>query len=359
MSDPARVVVLAPNWLGDVVMALPAIAALRAWHPSAHLAVAARGSVAPLLALVPGIDAVVRLEGRGGWRDLFAARADAQQLAAGRFDVAVLLPNSMHAALLAARAGIAQRWGYRADLRGRLLTRAVAKPRIRLHQAEYYRALTTALGAPETPLVAALRIDAALRDRARTLLTEHGWRGGPLVGFAPGAAFGLAKRWPPDRVAHVAATLARDHNTTPVVAGARGDIDSARQVAAAYHAKVGQSTGPALVNLAGRTDLLTLVGVLASCTAVVSNDSGAMHVAAAAGVPVVGLYGPTDERATSPLPHPAARSSVVVTGVAWCRPCHLRSCPLDHRCMVSIDPGRVIDSITRLLTHARVPGARA
>ena len=104
---PDRLVVLAPNWLGDAVMALPAIAALRAWQGEAHLAVAARAAVAPLLALQPGIDEVVTLEGRAGWRAAFGSGADVERLAAGKFGAAVLLPNSLHAAWLARRAGIA------------------------------------------------------------------------------------------------------------------------------------------------------------------------------------------------------------------------------------------------------------
>ncbi len=122
----------------------------------------------------------------------------------------VLLPNSFAAALLARRAGIAERWGYRRDFRGRLLTRAIDPPKASMHHAEYYLALVAALGAPASPPVASLRVDQALRDRATALLTEAGWRGEPIVAFAPGAAFGTAKRWPPDRVGAVAASLARE-----------------------------------------------------------------------------------------------------------------------------------------------------
>jgi len=207
-SSPSRIVVLAPNWLGDLVMALPAIASLRAWRPDAHLAVAARAGIAPLLSMVDGVDEVVELEGSGGWRSAVAASADVQRLANGRFDAAALVPNSFGAALLARRAGIAERWGYRRDLRGRLLTRAIDPPKTPLHHAEYYLALVAALGAPPAPRVAALRVDQGLRDRAVALLTDAGWHGEPIVSFAPGAAFGTAKRWPPDRAGAVAAMLA-------------------------------------------------------------------------------------------------------------------------------------------------------
>ena len=143
-------------------MALPAIASFRALWPTAHLAVAARASVAPLLSLVDGIDAVVRLEGRAGWRGALSGGPDRDTLAEGGFDVAVLLPNSFHAALLARRAGIPERWGYRTDLRGPLLTRAVPR-RPSVHHGEYYLALATALGGPSMPLAASLRRDADAR----------------------------------------------------------------------------------------------------------------------------------------------------------------------------------------------------
>ncbi|MBK5298812.1 MAG: lipopolysaccharide heptosyltransferase II [Vicinamibacteria bacterium] len=334
-----RVVVLAPNWLGDVVMALPAIAAVRRWFGDAHLAVAARAPVAPLLSMAAGIDEVVVLAGRGDWRDAAGRRADAQHLASSRFDLALLLPNSFHAAWLARLAGVPERWGYRADLRAMLLTRGVPKPRGPITQAAYYLALVQSLGGPDAPLAASLQISDAQRDAASALLRANGWTAGPLVAFAPGAAFGPAKRWPPDRVAQVARRLAADLGVTPVLVGAQGDLDSIAEVLRRYRALAG--AGADAIDLGGRTDLLTLAGVFTLCDAVLSNDSGAMHVAAAVGVPVTAIFGPTDERATSPLPHPSGPLATIVAGQARCRPCLLRMCPIDHRCMTSIEPARV------------------
>ena len=324
-----RVVVLAPNWLGDVVMALPAIMAVRQWFAEAHLAVAARGSVAPVLSMVDGLDEAITLAGRD----------DARELAAGRFDAALLLPNSFASAWLARQAGVRERWGYRADLRGILLTRAVRRPHGPVTQAAYYLALVQALGGPSAPLVAGLKVADTQREAASTLLRAHGWTGGPLVGFAPGAAFGPAKRWPPDRVAQVAHALATSLGSTPVLVGAGGDLDTIAEVIARYRTLKGASSE--VIDLGGRTDLPTLAGVFAQCGAVVSNDSGAMHLAAAVGVPVTAIFGPTNEHATAPLPHPSGRVARIVAGQARCRPCLLRRCPIDHRCMTSIDPGDV------------------
>ena len=155
----SRLVILAPNWIGDAVMALPAIASVRQWQAGAHLAVAARQSVAPLFSMVPGIDAVVTLRGRGGWPDAWRTWADARTLDAGNYDAALLLPNSLHAALLARAAGIPQRWGYAADVRSRMLTRALPKPRGFTHQAEYYLQLVRGLGALRASMVAELQSD--------------------------------------------------------------------------------------------------------------------------------------------------------------------------------------------------------
>jgi len=360
-SSPSRIVVLAPNWLGDLVMALPAIASLRGWRPDAFLAVAARAGIAPLLSMVEGVDEVVELEGSGGWRRAVAASADVRRLAHGKFDAAVLLPNSFGAALLAWRAGIAERWGYRRDLRGRLLTRAIDPPKAPLHHAEYYLALVAALGAPPAPRVASLRVDQRLLDRATALLTDAGWHGEPIVSFAPGAAFGTAKRWPPDRAGEVAAILARETGAMPILVGARADGETARCVHDVYTTATRTASAPPMIDLTGRTDLPMLAAVLALSTTVVSNDSGAIHVAAAVGAPVVGLFGPTNERRTSPLPHVRGVPHAIIAGDAWCRPCELRRCPLDHRCMKSISVERVAAEARQLLqgVGGRTPGAQS
>jgi hypothetical protein len=149
---PARVVVLAPNWLGDAIMALPALADVRRALPGAHVAVAARSPVAPLFTAVPGVDDVRALEVRGGLRGVASLGRAAAVLRAGRYDAALLLPNSFASAWLTYRAGIPERWGYGGDFRDRLLTRAFARPHTpRMHQAEYYQALTAALGFARGP----------------------------------------------------------------------------------------------------------------------------------------------------------------------------------------------------------------
>ncbi|MEZ5290856.1 MAG: lipopolysaccharide heptosyltransferase II [Vicinamibacterales bacterium] len=337
MSDAvARAVVVAPNWLGDAVMALPALQSLRARHPGAHLAVAARPSVQALFAMVPGVDGVVALGPRppltrpGRWRD------DAARLADGAFDLALLLPNSFLSAWTAARARIPERWGYAADFRRPWLTRAVGRPRGLPHQADYYLRLTTALGLPPAPRVARVVPPAASLDHARGLVPS-----GPFVVLAPGAAYGRAKQWPPARYAELARDLWRRRGLPSVIVGAGADRAAGDELLDAFPARSG-GTGGAVVDLIGRTDLPTLAGVLSLARAVVANDSGAMHLAAAVGAPVIAVFGATNEHHTAPLPAAVdAPPPQIVTHHVWCRPCMLRECPLGHQCMRGVTAAAV------------------
>jgi heptosyltransferase-2 len=273
-------------------------------------------------------------------------RREAQQLRDVGADAALLFTNSFRTAWVCRRAAIAVRWGYRAHARAWLLTGAVARPRPRVHQSEYYRRLVTAMlgEANDAGLVAvpgdqpAVEITPETRRRTLAFLSDLGIDGTtPLVGLAPGAAYGHAKRWPPDRVAALVGRL-REAGTACILVGAAADRDAGREIESALppHASA--------VNVIGRTDLRLLAGVLAACHAFVSNDSGAMHLAAAVGVPVAAIFGPTDERVTAPI----GDHDVIIHQV-FCRPCMLRDCPIDHRCMRRIPVERVYDAVAARL----------
>jgi heptosyltransferase-2 len=359
-----RLVIRAPNWLGDVVMALPAMAAARARFADVHLAVAAIPSIAPLFdeetSAAP--DSVVTLADRD---------AEIAALRAGGFDAVLLFPNSFRSALAARRAGIPERWGYGAGVRRVLLTRAVARPRGRRHQSDYYRELVKGLGIPPTVSEPNIVPRPATLARADALLASHGisapgaaGSGAPMpstfsrtVGFAPGAAYGHAKRWPPRMVAETIVRLTRDAGVRCVLFGAGGDRDSGREIESSLPSDLG------LVNLIGRTDLRLLVGAISRCAAFVSNDSGAMHLAAALGVPVAAMFGPTDERATAPLGGRGRDGAIVtpdvLTHAVFCRPCMLRDCPIDHRCMKGITVDAVVTAVTRRLAlQQAIPAGR-
>ena len=320
---PRRLLVLAPNWLGDAVMALPLFRDLRAAWPDTHIAVAARPGVAPLFGMVASVDETVALDGK----------SDRGQLRARGFDAALLLPNSFASAWLVTRAGIPERWGYARDLRRPLLTKPITRLRSYGHQVEYYQALGPALGLAAGPPFAAITVPPASRVAAAALLREHGIDDhDAFVVMAPGAAYGRAKQWLPSRFAELARLLTKDSVRT-VLVGAKGDVDACNEVA---------RNAEAVLNLAGQTDLVTLVGLLTLGQAVVANDSGAMHLAAAAGVPVTAIFGPTNDAKTAPLrATDASPAPVIVSTDVWCRPCMLRECPIDHRCMTHISAARV------------------
>jgi heptosyltransferase-2 len=331
-----RLVILSPNWLGDAVMALPAIADVRRGAPDSSITIAARSAIAPLFSLVPGIDETVVLPAPSV-RDVTGWHGIGDELAARDFDAALLLPNSMQSALRVSRARIPERWGYRTDWRGRLLTRAIP-PMRGLHQVSSYQHLVDALGFSNGPSEPRVSVPHASHRAASDLLMADGWDGrSPLVALAPGAAYGGAKRWPPEYFGELAGALSR-YDVSCVLVGSAADASAAAAVVRA-------SEGARLHNLVGCTDLPVLAGVLTNCRTLVTNDSGAMHLAAAAGVSVTAVFGPTDDTAT----HPLGAAHAVLTHPIWCRPCMLRECPLDHACMRGVGVPAVLASARRTL----------
>jgi heptosyltransferase-2 len=344
-TEKMRIVIRAPNWLGDAVMALPAVESVRAHFPDATLAVAAPAPLASLYEAARGLDEIVALPMNG--RGIFRSLSHATALRDRRFDLAILLPNSFAAALAIARADIPERWGSRTDFRAPLLTRAVARPRRQAaarHQSGYYAELLRALDIE--PVGAAPRIEptAAMRTSGDELLAAAGVNAdAPLLGFAPGAAYGHAKRWPPERFAALAVQLSAS-GAICVLLGSEADRGTAREIESWLSSSANPAGKARIFDLIGRTDLGALVGLLPRCRAFVTNDSGAMHLAAAAGVPVTAIFGPTDEHATAPLgPHE------ILTHQVFCRPCLLRECPIDHRCMRGIGVERVREAVSRQL----------
>jgi heptosyltransferase-2 len=337
-----RVVVIAPNWLGDAVMALPALADVRLHFPAAELTVAARPSVAPMYAMVSGVDRVITLPGGGGWRAWTGWREDVAALQSGSFDIAVLFPNSYGSARNAAKAAIKERWGFSTDRRGSLLTRAIAPPSGDLHMRAYYQALTSGLGMTAGQPYAEIHPN---RDHARAVLREIGLDvDEPFVVFAPGAAYGRAKQWLPDRYAELADLIINERGWSVLMVGAGVDRAACEEIGRRLPSRGTRINR--LIDFCGKSDLATLAGILAEAHAVVSNDSGAMHLAGAVGTKVIAVFGPTREQQTSPLAAgPHAPQPVVITHDVFCRPCMLRECPIDHRCMRRIAAREVFDAI--------------
>ena len=238
-----------------------------------------------------------------------------------------------------------------------MLSRAVPRPKIRVHQSEYYRRLMKGLGIENGSLEPEIAIASPVVEESRRLLRTAGWdESQPFIVIAPGAAYGGAKRWPPEYFADVVSRLVRDRQVYCVLVGSAADGATTRWVRAIVPADARAH----VVDLAGMTSLNTLAGVLSLASACVSNDSGAMHLAGAVGVPLAALFGPTRERETAPLSRAGRRIDVLINHV-WCRPCMLRECPLDHRCMKGLSPDRVLATLTDLMANpeSRTPGFEA
>src|SRR5215216_6389444 len=219
MPDPA-ILVVSPNWLGDAVMALPAIEDVRRRFAGSRLSVAARTSVASLFALVPGIDDVITLEWRGRFLERAAMRRDVARLRDAHAGAAILLTNSFATAWLVKKARIAERWGYATDLRRPLLTRAISRPSYGVHQGAYYQYLTRELGISSGTLEPGITVPAQQLKSARALLMSSGWNGTrPLIVMAPGAAYGTAKRWPPSYFAELIVAVMHQRDVQCVLIG--------------------------------------------------------------------------------------------------------------------------------------------
>jgi heptosyltransferase-2 len=326
VRDPERLLVRAPNWIGDVVLSLPALRDLRRRFPDAQLTVLARPWVAELYRTLPGVDAVA--ESRGHAADVATLRAS--------FDLGVLLPNSFASALVLWRAGIAERWGYATDARGPLLTRGCRVPQsVRgCSQVYYYRAMLEGLGlAVEGPPDASLACPEEWAARGAALLGDDG----PWIGVNPGAFYGSAKRWPPERFAAAAALVARRTGARVAIVGSEQE----RALGEAIRAQLGVESRV----LCGETTLAELTGVLGRLSLLLTNDSGPMHLAAALGTPLVAVFGSTDWSETAPF---AERARVVREETA-CAPCLLRECPIDHRCMTRVSVLRVAEAALELV----------
>jgi heptosyltransferase II len=321
-----RVLVRAPNWVGDAVMSLPVLAGLKRLFSLAGITVLAAPRVAPLFAAQPGVTEVIRYpSGRGKWQVLWELR--------GRFDVALALPNSMEAALGLWLVGVPSRVGYNTDARRIFLKEAVSgrEALAGLHTVYYLLGLLKALGGVATFTPPTLYLEPEEEAMGAHLLAEAELPGlGPWVGMSPGAAYGPAKRWEPARFAALGRELQREFGARLVLLGGDDERPVADTVKEQLHAPV--------VDLVGRTSLRQALGVLSQLNLLVTNDSGLMHAGAALSVPLVALFGSTDPGATGPF---TSRATVIRHPLP-CSPCFKRTCEVGYACLTAIS----VDEVT-------------
>ena len=335
-----KILVRATNWIGDAILSLPALRAIRKRYPEADIAVLAKPWVSALYEGERSIDRVIPLRGRPGARDWKAKAALVRRLRREGFDLAILFPNSFESAALVRLAGVKRITGYARDGRGILLTDAIAPPKpgeIPEHERFYYLELLRRAGVIDAiPEVPAIRLDgiAELRAKGEQRFGELGVKI-PVIGVSPGAAFGSAKRWLPERFAEVARRLAERWGASVAVFGSAAEKELSDSVARAAGGR----------SFAGATTLSEFIAMTAACRMFLTNDSGAMHIASALAVPTATVFGPTNDKATGPL----GEAAIVVREPVDCAPCGLRECPIDHRCMTRVTAERLVEEINARL----------
>jgi heptosyltransferase-2 len=343
-----KLLIRATNWVGDAIMALPALQAVRNRFPAARISILALPYVADIYRGQGIADDLIPYDRHGEHKGISGKEKLADVLRSKKFDTALLLQNAFDAAWIVWRAGIPERIGYNRDARGFLLTKPIRVPtagEIPAHENYYYLELLKRAGwidsVPEIPEIS-LYVSEQESSQAEAKLQTFGSQVDAVrIAVGAGASYGSAKCWPPERFAKAINQLLKKRKAEVILFGTPAEA----QVSAAIRARLDQ---PAL-DLTGATQIAELPALLSRCTAFLGNDSGAMHVAAAVGLPVVAVFGPTDPEGTAPVtPH-----SIIVQEKPYCSPCFLRRCPTDHRCMTAIAPERVSEGIVKAL--AEVP----
>lgn len=329
-----KIVVRGTNWIGDAVMTTPALSALRTQFPDAEIVMLANPLVAELFEFHPHVDRVMIYDRKGYHRGIAGFIRIVKELRSQKFDAAILLQNAIEAALLAVFSGIPRRAGYTTDGRRLLLNYPVTVTAHdkRMHHTDYYCQLLQRLGINDGDGQLCLACTEEEKAWAASVLESDN-----VIAINPGAAYGSAKRWLPERFATVADTLAKRYDAKIVLTGGPGEKEIGKDIAAAM-------TVPS-INMVGKTSVRQMMAILAHSRLLVSNDSGPMHVASAFAVPIVAVFGSTDHTTTCP----ASESVKIVRKETECAPCLLRQCPTDHRCMTAISADDVLEAAYELL----------
>jgi heptosyltransferase-2 len=332
-----KIIVRAPNWIGDSILAMPAAYSLSRNFPQAQIWIAAKEWVKDLFVSHDFIRGIIPLPGEDGLKSLKDSIQKVQRL---HFDIGVLLTNSFSSALLFYLGKIPERWGYSTDGRRVLLTRGVVKKKEGnySHQLNYYLDLISGLGLKTPPPKISLPLTQEEKKKAKEMLLYLNVDlKGPLVILHPGASYGSSKRWHAANYAKLAILLQDRKKAEILITGSEDEAGLVESISSLMTRKP--------VNLAGKTDLRLLAGLISHADLFIANDSGPMHIANALKVPVIAIFGPTNPSLTGPFQQPAA----VIKKDVPCWPCSYRECPFDHRCMISIDPEEVFVACQKFL----------
>lgn len=338
---PKNIIIRFPNWIGDLVMATPIISDLRRYYPDAYITVMCRSSICELLKEDPEIDELFCFSKVSPFSRHSEKRNIVEKLRKGKYDLGILLTNSLSSAWWFWQGKVARRLGFTGDGRRLLLTDRVAAPKDleRHHLVMTYKKLLEPLGIPLSETRPRLFVTDKEKELVEALLRKYGVKeGAKIVGVNPGAAFGSAKCWLPERFREVTERLLQDPELFVVYFG---DVTGAPLVK-----EICNGLSPRVINLAGLTSLRELAALLTCCNVLLTNDSGPMHIADALGVPVVALFGSTNAIATGPY-----RSGKVIQKHVSCSPCYKRTCPIDFRCMKQITVEEVLEAVQGALKH--------
>ena len=320
-------------------MATPILTDLRRRYPHAEITAMCTRALAPLLEHDPDIDELFSFSRQSGWEKKDSLRSIVSKIHAGKYDLGILLTNSISSAWWFWRGRVKKRIGYRKDGRRIFLSRALSYPENieNQHLVTTYKMLLEPLGVKISDTDPRIHLTNEELDQAETILANQGVPSKrKLVGINPGAAYGSAKCWPPERFRAVIEKLLEDPQVYIVCFGDANGAPTVKQIVSGLPQRV--------INLAGGTTLRELCCLIKKCDAFLTNDSGPMHIASALQTPLVAIFGSTSEIKTGPY-----KNGTVIHKHVECSPCYLRECPIDFRCMKRISPEEVYDLIKDLI----------
>ncbi len=331
ISDPKRIIVRMPNWIGDIVMTIPILEDLRCKFPKAHITAMVKYPFSDLLLNNLNID------------EIFSFKKDQkkeiiQKLRIGNYGLGILLTNSFSSALWFFKGKVKNRIGYAANLRRLFLTKPLkfSKNRDKQHLIKTYKEILLPLNIDISQSEPKLFLFEEDNQKAKNLLFQNGYKSNKkLIGINTGAAYGSAKCWPLERYAEVAKRLLEDENNYVVFVGERSIFEKIEEICKTLNNRA--------INLCGKTSIRELMAIINSCHLFLTNDSGPMHIASALRIPLIAIFGSTSDVITGPL------SGIVINKKVKCSPCFRRECNRDFECMKNIEEKDIIEKIAKLL----------
>ncbi len=338
-NPPKNIIVRMPNWVGDLVMATPILEDLRHQWPQAKITAMCKSNLAVLLEHDPNVNEIFSFRKPSGWIHHIHSSDIIDPLRLGKFDLGILLTNSFSSAWWFWRGSVKNRIGYGGNLRTLLLNKSVTFPKNKeqQHLVITYKMMLGPLGIPVSSTPPRLYVTPEESAAAKDLLATYGVKPETIVvGINPGAAYGSAKCWLPDRFREITHKLMENPNIYILYFGDNTGAPLVQEICKGMPERV--------INLAGRTTLRELMALIKNCSLILTNDSGPMHIASALNVPLLALFGSTSEVKTGPY-----NGGLVIHKHVECSPCYLKTCPIDFRCMTRIEVSEVYKDLEKLI----------